>query len=124
LIVFDTDIIIWILRNRGDIIKQSERLIEETNGYIYITPIQIAEIYAGARKKELIQIEKLLNSFKKIDINEEIGRLAGEFMNKYRKSHNVELADSLIASSCKVYGFKLWTLNKKHYPMMNDKELI
>jgi len=124
LIVFDTDIIIWILRNRGDIIKQSERLIEETNGYIYITPIQIAEIYAGARKEELIQIEKLLNSFKKIDINEEIGRLAGEFMNKYRKSHNVELADSLIASSCKVYGFKLWTLNKKHYPMMNDKELI
>ncbi|RUM56894.1 MAG: type II toxin-antitoxin system VapC family toxin [Persephonella sp.] len=124
MIVFDTDIIIWILRNRGDIIKQSERLIEETNGYIYITPIQIAEIYAGARKKELIQIEKLLNSFKKIDINEEIGRLAGEFMNKYRKSHNVELADSLIASSCKVYGFKLWTLNKKHYPMMNDKELI
>ncbi|RUM62337.1 MAG: type II toxin-antitoxin system VapC family toxin [Persephonella sp.] len=124
MIVFDTDIIIWILRNRGDIIKQSERLIEETNGYIYITPIQIAEIYAGARKEELIQIEKLLNSFKKIDINEEIGRLAGEFMNKYRKSHNVELADSLIASSCKVYGFKLWTLNKKHYPMMNDKELI
>ena len=120
MIVFDTDIIIWILRNRGDIIKQAKRL----NGYIYITPIQIAEIYAGARKKELIQIEKLLNSFKKIDINEEIGRLAGEFMNKYRKSHNVELADSLIASSCKVYGFKLWTLNKKHYPMMNDKELI
>lgn len=45
-------------------------------------------------------------------------------MNKYRKSHNVELADSLIAYSCKVYGFKLLTLNKKHYPMMNDKELI
>ena len=124
MIVFDTDIIIWILRNREDIIKQAKRLIEETNGYIYITPIQIAEIYAGARKKELIQIEKLLNSFKKIDINEEIGRLAGEFMNKYGKSRNVELADSLIASSCKVYGFKLWTLNKKHYPMMNDKELI
>ncbi len=110
MIIFDTDIIIWILINREDIIKQAERLIEETNGYIYITPIQIAEIYAGARKKELIQIEKLLNSFKKIDVNEEIGRLAGEFMNKYSKSHNIELADSLIASSCKVYGFKLWNL--------------
>ena len=85
--------------------------------------MQIAEIYAGARKKELKQIEKLLNSFRKIDINVEIGKLAGEFMNKYRKSHNVELADSLIAACCKVYGFKLWTLNKKHYPMIKE-ELI
>ncbi|HHG75075.1 MAG TPA: PIN domain-containing protein [Persephonella sp.] len=69
----------------------------------------MAEIYAGARKKELKQIEKLLNSFRKIEINEEIGKLSGEFMKKYRKSHNVELADSLIAACCKVYGFK--TLN-------------
>ena len=31
-----------------------------------ITPIQTSEIYAGARKKELIQIEKLLNSLKNL----------------------------------------------------------
>ena len=85
--------------------------------------MQIAEIYAGARKKELKQIEMLLNSFRKIEINEEIGKLSEEFMNKYRKSHNVELANSLIAACCKVYRFKLWTLNKKHYPMIKG-ELI
>ena len=121
MIVFDTDVLIWILRGKEEIIQKAEELINETNGYVYITPVQIAEIYAGARKKELKQIEKLLNSFNKIDINEEIGKLAGEFMNKYRKSHNVELADSLIAACCKVYEFKLWTLNKKHYPMMKEE---
>ena len=124
MIIFDTDILIWILRGNDEIIKKAENLINETNGYIYITPIQIAEIYAGARQKELKQIENLLNAFKKVAINEEVGKLAGEFMNKYRKSHSVELADSLIASCCKIYGFKLWTLNKKHYPMMNREELI
>ena len=124
MIIFDTDILIWILRGNDEIIKKAENLINETNGYIYITPIQIAEIYAGARQKELKQIENLLNAFKKVEIKEKVGKLAGEFMNKYRKSHSVELADSLIASCCKIYGFKLWTLNKKHYPMMNREELI
>jgi len=124
LIIFDTDILIWILRNREDIVQQAKNLIKETNGYVYITPIQVAELYAGARKKEIRQIENLLNAFKKIEIDENIGKLAGNFMNKYRKSHGVELADSLIAASCKFYNFKLWTLNKKHYPMMDDEELI
>ena len=121
MIIFDTDVLIWILRGRKEIILKAEKLINETNGYVYITPVQIAEIYAGARKKELKQIEKLINSFRKIEINEEIGKLSGEFMKKYRKSHNVELADSLIAACCKVYGFKLWNLNKKHYPMIKEK---
>ena len=124
MIIFDTDVLIWILRGKEEIIQKAEKLINETNGYVYITPVQIAEIYAGARKKELKQIEKLLNGFRKIKIDEEVGKLSGEFMNKYRKSHNVELADSLIAACCKVYGFKLWTLNKKHYPMMDKEELI
>ena len=124
MIVFDTDVLIWILRGKREIIQKAEKLINETNGYIYITPIQIAEIYAGARKNELKHIEKFLNSFRKVAIDEEIGKISGEFMNTYRKSHNVELADSLIAACCKVYGFKLWTLNKKHYPMMDKEELI
>ena len=123
MIVFDTDVLIWILMGKEEIIQKAEKLINDTNGYVYITPVQIAEIYARARKKELKQIEKLLNSFRKVDINEEIGKLSGEFINKYRKSHNVELADSLIAACCKVYGFRLWTLNKKHYPMIKE-ELI
>ncbi len=121
MIVFDTDVLIWILRGKEEIIQKSEKLIKETNGYIYITPIQIAEIYAGARKKEYKQIENLLSSFKIIEIDFEIGKVAGEFINKYKKSHNVELADAIIGATCYVYDFKLWTLNKKHYPMIKEK---
>ncbi len=84
MVIFDTDVLIWILRGKEEIIQKAVKLINETNGYVYITPVQITEIYAGAWKKELKQIEKLLNSFRKIKIDEEVGKLAGEFMNKYR----------------------------------------
>lgn len=124
MIIFDTDVLIWILRGNLEVIEKAKQIIEDTNGYVYITPVQIAEIYAGARKKEIPQIERLLNSFKLIKINSEIGKIAGEFLNKYRKSHNVELADSLIAACCTAYNFKLWTFNKKHYPMIENKNLI
>jgi len=124
LIIFDTDVLIWILRGKREVIEKAKQIIEDTNGYVYITPVQIAEVYAGARKKEIPDIEKLLNSFRHVEINNEIGKLAGELMGKYRKSHNVELADSLIASCCIVYGFKLWTFNKKHYPMIKKKNLL
>jgi len=124
LIIFDTDVLIWILRGKREVIEKAKQIIEDTNGYVYITPVQIAEVYAGARKKEIPDIEKLLNSFRHVEINNEIGKLAGELMGKYRKSHNVELADSLIASCCIVYGFKLWTFNKKHYPMIKKEHLL
>jgi len=51
-----------------------------------------------------------------------LGKFSGEFINKYRKSHGIELADSLIAACCKAYEFKLWTLNKK--TLSNDKRGI
>ena len=69
MIIFDTDVLIWILRGNPEVIEKAKQIIEDTNGYVYITPVQIAEIYAGARKKEIPQIEKLLNSFKLIEVN-------------------------------------------------------
>lgn len=43
-------------------------------------------------------------------------------MKTYQKSHSVELADALIASSTVYYRLKLWTLNRKHYPMLPDED--
>ena len=36
-----------------------------------------------------------------------------KFMNKYRNSHSVEIADALIAVVVKINNCKLWILNKK-----------
>jgi hypothetical protein len=46
-----------------------------------------------------------------------VGRRAGEYLRRYRKSHSVELGDALIAATAVVSGAMLWTRNRKHYPM-------
>jgi predicted nucleic acid-binding protein len=120
MIVIDTDVLIWILRKNESIKRRFTDLVIETRGYVFVTPIQIAEIYAGIREKEKIKTENFFESLSIIDIDKRIGRLAGEYINKYKKSHNLTLADALIGASSKVNGFKLWTLNKKHYPMLED----
>jgi predicted nucleic acid-binding protein len=47
----------------------------------------------------------------------EIGRRAGDYLRRYRKSHGVELGDALIAATAVANGSTIWTRNRKHYPM-------
>ncbi len=122
MIIIDTDVLIWILRGDKTIGETFKQVIAETKGYVYITPIQVAEIYKGLRTKERLKVEAFLETLNVIDINKNIGRIAGEFLNKYEGSHNVTIADALVGAAAKINAFKLWTLNKKHYPMFSDKE--
>lgn len=122
MIVIDTDVLIFILRGNESIKRRFTDLVVETEGYVFITPIQIAEIYAGLREKEKIKTGHFLESFSVIDIDKRVGEVAGVFINRFRKSHNVTMGDSLIGAATKINGFKLWTLNKKHYPMFEEKE--
>ena len=65
--------------------------------------MSVAEIYAGVRKGEEIQISKLF--------------ILMEYLKTYAKSHGVELGDALIAACSTSESLPLWMLNKKHYPM-------
>lgn len=121
MIILDTDILIWVLRKNKEIKNKLIKATLETDGGLYITPIQIAEIDAGIRASEEKIIKKFLNSFNIIPIDVQIGELAGRFINQYRKSHSVEIADAIIAAASIVNNFKLWTLNKKHYPMIKKE---
>ena len=46
-----------------------------------------------------------------------IGRRAGTYLVRYSKSHNIGIADALIAAAAATTGLRLWTLNRRHYPM-------
>ena len=124
MIVVDTDVIIWLLKGNEQIKERFTKIVTETEGLIYITPIQIAEIYAGMRERERIDTEIFLDAFYILTIDDKVGKIAGEFMNKYQKSHGVTLADAIISACTKINGLKLWALNKKHYPMLEGVEFI
>jgi predicted nucleic acid-binding protein len=52
------------------------------------------------------------------------GIQVGNYANVYKKAYNkISLEDYLIAANAKVNSMKLWTNNKKHYPM-EDIELV
>jgi hypothetical protein len=118
----DTDIIIWILRGKLEFKLNFDEAVKHSDSYIFITPIQIAEILAGMREKEKIETEEFLNSLNVVELNREIGNLAGRYINQYKKSYNVTLADALIAACTKLHNLQIWTLNKKHYPMFDEEQ--
>lgn len=122
MIVVDTDIIIWLLRGDKTIEERFKLAVTDFNGDILITPIQITEIYAGLRPNERLKVDRFVESLNVINIDGNIGKLAGEFIKKYGKSHNVTIADALIGACTITNGFKLWTLNKRHYPMFKEIE--
>lgn len=115
-ILIDSDIIIWFLRGKEEFVKNLSDLIRTSQ--VFVSPISIAEIYAGAKKKEENIIKEFFELLQVIEISNETAKAAGNFIQNYRKSHSVELADALIGATAKVNDLLLWTLNKKHYPML------
>jgi hypothetical protein len=124
MVVVDTDVLIWILRLNKSLVERFKAAIVETNGYLFITPVQVAEIYSGMRLKEKIKIETFIESLNVLDIDKRMGKLAGEFLHDYGKSHSVTMADALVGAAAKANVFKLWTMNRKHYPMFEKDEFF
>ena len=50
-------------------------------------------------------------------LNAVVGRRAGEYLSRYSRSHGVQIADALVAAAASTAGLRLWTVNRRHYPM-------
>jgi len=124
MIMIDTDVLIWILRGKELFYKQFREIAVSTSGDLFITPIQVAEIYAGAREGEKDRTGAFLSMLKLFRPGLREGMHAGHFMKQYRKSHGVTMADALIAASVRCEGMRLWTMNIKHYPMLDKKHIF
>jgi predicted nucleic acid-binding protein len=59
----------------------------------------------------------LLQLFSIQEVNEAIGRQASAYLRQFRRSHQLELGDALIAATAAYTGAALITRNLKHYPM-------
>ena len=113
----DTNILIDYLRDKEEAI----RFLESSPHSFSISAVSITELHAGIRgKNELLEVRRFLKSFIIHNVDEEIARIAGDYLNQYAKSHKVGIADALIAATATVYGEQVATLNVKHFPMLPD----
>ena len=114
-ILVDTDVLIDFLRGND----QAITFINEFASNIVLSPIVIAELYAGVKGAiELSVLDNFVSLFRVIPIDSEIARTGGLYKRDFSRSHGVGLADAILAATADKENAELKTLNVKHYPMI------
>lgn len=117
-VLLDTDVVINLLKKESEFVQKFLNL-NDHGAKFYYNPIVIAEIYAGVFEKEINDVNNFFEKLVNINICKATGVQAGLYANQYKKVYNnISLEDYLIASCASINELKLWTNNKKHYPMV------
>ena len=119
-ILLDSDVIIDALRGRRTTIDEIVA-VEREGVPTYCCAIAWAEIFAGLRPGEEAMTEGFFHARGEVVIDSVTGRRAGAYLSRYARSHGVEIADALVAAAAASTGLRLWTLNRRHYPMADVK---
>lgn len=116
-ILVDTDVLVDFLCGYSKAIE----FIDEFSSQIILSPIVIAELYAGVKgNNELTILENFVSLFRVVPLTSEIAKLGGFYKRDFGKSHGVGLADAILAATAEAEKAELKTLNIKHYPMFKS----
>jgi predicted nucleic acid-binding protein len=116
-VLLDTDIAIEIQRARNQSILAKWSALVASGEDILCSPIMVAENWAGARPLEHQALANFFDALICVAADCETGRLAGEYLLRYARSHSLEVADAFIAAAAVQHQASIWTRNRKHYPM-------
>ena len=113
-VLLDTNILVDYLRRH----RLSMEYVDRLNRKPSVSIVTVAELFAGASsQREEKKISILLDGLHVLAANSDVAKRAGAFVRLYRASHDVGLADALIAATAEHHRLDLATLNVKHFPM-------
>ena len=115
-VILDSNVIIEFLRGRPAVVGAAVAL-GKAGVRSFCTAVSWAEVYAGIRAGEETPTQAFFDARGEIVLDGRVGRHAGGYLARYAKSHGVEIADALVAAAAAMSGLRLWTLDRKHYPM-------
>jgi len=114
--LLDSNIVIWQLRNRADVVALLRELVEE--GPLYASALTRYEILQGARPHELPGTMELLDALETVDVDAEIADLGGAYSRSYRaQGRTLSPLDCMIAATAIAHDLTLVTQNVKDFPM-------
>ena len=114
-LLIDTDVLIDYLRGKAEAVSYLEGLTES----LLVSVITVAELYAGVREgAERTKLDEFIRAFEIVPVGREVAIRGGLYRRDYMKSHNIGLADALIAATVEFRRATLVTLNSKHFPML------
>ena len=113
MILCDTSVIIEALKKNPIAIQAIEKIGLER---IAVSVVTVMELYYGAlNKAELKKIKRHLSSIRIFQIEEEISILASDLIERYAKSHGLQIPDALIAATSINRDLQLYTGNTKDF---------
>jgi predicted nucleic acid-binding protein len=114
--LLDTSILIDILRGQISARNWVDSLALPARSVSVITS---AELLAGCRnQREQRTVERELNLYSIVWINETVSQTALDFYRQFHLSHGAGFLDCLIAATAIQYGLRLATLNLRHFTML------
>lgn len=121
-VLLDSDVVIDILRGRGEVVERAQKFARD-GVPTYCTAVTWAEVFAGVRPGEESATQAFFDARGEVVLDATTGRRAGSYLARYGRSHGVAIADALIAAAASTSGLRLWTRNRRHYPM-DDLEFV
>lgn len=113
----DTNILIDALRGKAEAVS-----FLEGQSNLSVSVISVTELLAGVRdERERDQLNDFFTSFLVVPITEDVARRAGDFLQQFRKSHQIGIADALIAACVELKDDALATLNTKDFPAISAR---
>ena len=120
-VLLDTSILIDFLRKK----EESKSIFSQIEaGQIkgFISAVTEAELISGKEsevERKKLAIIKLIKLLKKIDVDNNIAQIAGQF----RRDYNVSLLDCIIAATAFSQNVKIWTKNIKDFEKITEIEV-
>lgn len=122
IILCDTDIIIEYFNKNIPLLQFLGNIGIEK---LIITSITRAEVQQGAiNKSHLTKINRVLNKFPTLDIDDSISRRFGLLFERFILSHKCGIPDMLNASAAIVYDLPFITMNLKDYKYIPGLNLV
>jgi predicted nucleic acid-binding protein len=119
----DTDILTDVGRNVEIAVKRLEA--EEQVATVGISVVTQMELIVGCRnKKELQELDRFLKRFQIISLNEDFANKSIDLLHRYRLSHGLLIADSLIAATALVMDVAFLSKNQKDYRFIEGLKLL
>lgn len=116
-ILLNTDVLIEVFRERDPGIAARWKECAGRDTFLAYSPVTETEIFQAIHDDERPGVAEILDALFCVPIDCHIGRVAGEYLRLYHKSHSLQMPDALIAATASMGRLALWTRNRKHFPM-------